>query len=102
MKSDRERQISYITYMGNLKYGRDELTYETKTDSLSTGLRLSRGRREVEGWSGISRCKLLYIEWINHKVLLYSTGNTAQYSVISHNGKETESHCYITAITSTL
>ena len=39
--------------MGNLKYGRDELTYETKTDSLSTGLRLSRGRREVEGWSGI-------------------------------------------------
>ena len=52
--------------MGNLKYGRDERTYETKTDSLSTGLRLSRGRREVEGWSGISRCKLLYTEWINH------------------------------------
>lgn len=42
------------------------------------------------------------IEWINHKVLLYSTGNTVQYSVISHNGKETESHCYITAIASTL
>ena len=31
-----------------------------------------------EGWIGslgISRCKLLYIEWINNKVLLYSTGN---------------------------
>ena len=30
---------------------------------------------------GFSRCKLLYI-WINHKVLLYSTGNYIQYSII--------------------
>ena len=36
---------------------------------------------------GISRCKLLYIEWIN-KGLLYSTGNYIQYPVINHNGKE--------------
>ena len=36
---------------------------------------------------GISRCKLLYKGWIN-KVLLYSTGNNIQYSVINHNGKE--------------
>ena len=33
---------------------------------------------------GISRCKLLYIEWINNKVLLYSTGNYIQYSVTGH------------------
>ena len=39
---------------------------------------------------GISRCKLLYIEWINNKVLLYSTGNYIQYPVINHNGKEYE------------
>ena len=37
---------------------------------------------------GVSRCQLLYIEWINNKVLLYSTGNYIQYSVINHNGKE--------------
>ena len=37
---------------------------------------------------GISRCKVLYIEWINNKVLLYSTGNYIQYPVISHNGKD--------------
>ena len=37
---------------------------------------------------GISRCKLLYIEWINSKVLPYSTGNYIQYHVINHNGKE--------------
>ena len=33
---------------------------------------------------GISRCKLLYIEWINNKVLLYSTGNYIQYPIKSY------------------
>ena len=37
---------------------------------------------------GISRCKLLYIGWINNKVLLYNTGNYIQYPVINHNGKQ--------------
>ena len=37
---------------------------------------------------GISRWKLLYLEWINNKVLLYSTGNYIQYPVVNHNGKE--------------
>ena len=33
-KPKRERQIPYdITYMWNLKYGTDELIYETETDS---------------------------------------------------------------------
>ena len=38
----------------------------------------------------ISRCKLIYIEWINSGVLPYSTGNYIQYPVIKHNGKEYE------------
>ena len=38
----------------------------------------------------INRCELLYIEWVNNKVLLYSTGNYIQYPVINHNGKEYE------------
>ena len=38
--------------------------------------------------SGISGCKLVDIGWINNKVLLYSTGNYIQYSVINHSGKE--------------
>ena len=46
------------------------------------------------GWEGtdwefgISRCKLLYIEWINNKILLYNTENYIQNSVINLNGKE--------------
>ena len=39
---------------------------------------------------GISRCKLLYTEWINNKVLLYRTGNYIQYTVINHNEKNYE------------
>ena len=39
---------------------------------------------------GISRCKLLSIEWINNKVPLYSTGNYIQSPGIKHNGKECE------------
>ena len=42
---------------------------------------------------GVSRRKLLYIEWINNKVLLYSTENYIQYPMINHNGKEYIKKC---------
>ena len=32
-KSDRERQIPYITYMWNLNYDTNDHIYETETDS---------------------------------------------------------------------
>ena len=57
---------------------------------------LPRGRRGGGGkeWEfGVSRGKILYIGWINNKVLLYSTGNNIQYSVTNHNGKEHEKEC---------
>ena len=39
------------------------------------------GRKD---WAfGISRCKLLYLGWINNKVLLSSTGNYIHYAVMS-------------------
>ena len=40
--------------------------------------------------SGISKCKLFHVGWINNKVLLQSTGNYIQYPVINHDGKEYE------------
>ena len=51
--------------------------------------------------SGISRYKSLHThthththtQWINIKVLLYSTGNFFQYLVINHNGKEYDKEC---------
>ena len=41
---------------------------------------------------GVSRCKLVYIEWMNNKVY-YSIGNYIQYPVINHNGKEYGKEC---------
>ena len=35
----------------------------------------------------VSRCKLLYLEWINNKSLLYSTGDYIDYSMINHKWK---------------
>ena len=78
--------------MWNLKYDTNELIYETETNSQTERTELwpprwgSRGGKDWE--FGISRGKLLYIEWINNKVLLYSTGNYIQCPVINHNGKE--------------
>ena len=52
------------------------------------------------GWEfGVSRCKLLCIEWIDNKVLLYSTGNYIQYPGINHNGKESKKECIRVCIT---
>ena len=50
----------------------------------------------------IGRCKPLYIEWINNKVLLYSTRNYIQYLVINHNGKEYEKEYIYKCITESL
>ena len=52
------------------------------------------GLGRIDWVFGISSCKLLYIEWINNKVLLYSTGNYIQYPVINHIGKEYEKNVY--------
>ena len=96
-KSVKQIQILYgITYIWNLKYDINELIYETDSQTQRTGLWLPRGKGHRGGmeWEfGLSRCKLLYIEWINSKVLLYSTGNYTQYPVINHNGKEYEKEC---------
>ena len=68
--------------MWNLKYGSNEPTYNTKIDSRiqRSDLWLPRkeSRRGTDWEFGVGRCKLLHLEWINNKVLLYSTGNYIQ------------------------
>ena len=65
---------------------------------VAKGKGRSGGEKDWE--FGTSRCKLSYIEWINNKILLHSTGNYIQYPVINHNGKQYEKeyiylHIYI-------
>ena len=55
---------------------------------VASGGRDSVGKKDWEFW--ISRCIQLHIEWINKKVLQYSTENCIQYLIISYNGKEYE------------
>ena len=41
------------------------------------------------GWdSGVSRCKVSHTEWLNHKLLLYGTGDHVQSPGINHSGKK--------------
>ena len=70
-----------------------QMNFSTKQKQTHRHTEQTCGCKEGVGggmhWEfGISRYKLLYIGWINNKVLLYSTGNYVQYSVINHNGKE--------------
>ena len=52
-----------------------------------------KGVNGIDWESGINTCKLLYIEWTNNMVFLYSTGNSILYPGINHNGKECEQEC---------
>ena len=76
-----ERQIPYdVTYMWNLKYNTDELIYKRETDSQTQIIdswlpRSVEGVRGLDWGFGVSRGTLFYTGWINHKVLLLSTGN---------------------------
>ena len=77
-------------YMWDLKYDANEPSCKTDSQTQISDLWLPRGKRCRGGmdWElQISRYKLLYIEWISDKVLLYSTGNYIHHSVINHNRK---------------
>ena len=65
-QKDKDKIPYDITYMWNLKYGRDEPIYKTETDSQTkrTHLRLPKGGGEGVGWTGslgVSGCKLLHL-----------------------------------------
>ena len=46
-----------------------------------------RGGGSGMDWeSGVSRCKLLDLEWISNEVLLYSTGNYIKSLVMEQDG----------------
>ena len=39
---------------------------------------------------GVSKCKLLHLEWISNDILLYNTGNYIQSFVMEHDGGKCE------------
>ena len=68
----------------NLSIGRKGLT------SIENWLVVAKGEEggsEMDWEFGVNRCKLLHLEWISNKVLLYSTENYIQSLVIEYDGR---------------
>ena len=77
--------------MWNLKYDTNETIYETETNSqrdTENRLVIAKGRKGWSGRLGFARCRFLYAQCMNNKVLLCSTENYVQYATIKNNGKE--------------
>ena len=69
-----------LTYLQN----RNRLTDIENRLVVAKGM----GRRSgMDGEFRVGRWKLLHLEWINNKVLLYSTGNYIQPLGIDHSGR---------------
>ena len=54
-----------------------------------------RGQGRAGREFGVNRCKLLYGEWINNKVLLSSTGNDIQSLATPYNGRDYTHVCIV-------
>ena len=68
-----------------------QMNLSKKITDIENRLVVAKGEgvgERMEWEAGVSRCKLLYMEWINNKLLQYSTGNYIQCPMINHNGKE--------------
>ena len=70
-------------------------THRHRTDLWLPGMGRGAGRRGMDWDFGVGRCRLLHLEWINNKALLYCTGNYIQYPVLNHNGKEYKKRMYL-------
>ena len=66
--------------MAQMKYGRNRLIDKKIRLMVAKG---QKGQKRVDWEFGTSRCKLLFMKWINSKALFYSTRNCIQYSVIT-------------------
>ena len=85
-KSEKERQRPYdTTYVKSQTW--HKWTYVQNRNrhiAIKNRLVVAKGEEGGNGIDGrevevaVSRCKLLKLEWINNKVLLYSTGNYIQ------------------------
>ena len=88
---DNHHMISLICRIYNMAQRNLSAKQETHGHTEQTWGCQGLGMR-LGVWDSVD-AKLLYLWWINNKVLMYSTGNYIQYPVINHKGKEYEKEC---------
>ena len=89
-KSEKHHMTSFICGIWNriqMNFTKQTHRHGEQTCGCQEG---GKNREGIVQEFGISRRKLLCIEWINSKILLYNTRDCIQYLVINHNGKEYE------------
>ena len=77
-------RISRIKYLAHMNLS----TEKKQTHGHGEQTRSCQEEGEGEGWTrslGVSRCKLLHLEWTSNEILLYSTGNSIQSLVIERD-----------------
>ena len=87
-KKDKYHMVSQyhkIWYKRNYLWNKNRITDIEK--SLAVAKREGVGGG-MEWEVGVSGCKLLCMEWIKTKMLLYSTESYIQYPMINNNGRE--------------
>ena len=72
------------------------------TGAKTCGFQVGERKRKERESLGVGRCKLLYLEWINIKVLLWRTGNYVQSLRVNYNGKECLKNNVYTCVTESL
>ena len=87
--SQRETNIWHLQYMESKRRIQMNLSTKQKQTDIENKFMVTK-RRGINLEFRINVYTLLYIQQINNKDLLYSTGNYIQYLVITCNGKESE------------
>ena len=75
-EKDKYHMISLIS--GFLTYGTNEPFHRKETHGLgeqTCGCQRGGGGSGMDWEFGVNRCRLLPLEWISNKILMYSTGN---------------------------
>ena len=95
------KRNQWYHFMQNLKYGTDKPINRSRLIDVGSDLGFPRrGWKSGMGWEfGVSRCKLLQLEWISNEVLLYSTGNCVQSLGIEHDRRWYENICIYDLVT---
>ena len=64
----------------------DQKETDSQTENRFVVARGNGGDSGLDWEFGVSRCKLLHLEWMGNEVLLYSTENYIQSLGIDHDG----------------